>query len=156
MIWQPYSEDILNELPEICRIDRHIWRTSAPLISFDIVELYYSNRVMRQFGFEQTIPVSCDTSDKLHHLDGRGANKNYPELHANYINDWAKRAEKIVSGNPYTGQSKSDYMTWYRRITRLLITPPSVQRPPSHYQPASTDHILVHHQYTSLLKIFFH
>ncbi|XP_021761788.1 uncharacterized protein LOC110726621 [Chenopodium quinoa] len=53
------------------------------------------------------------------------------------------KLEKIVSGITYTGHSTSDYMAWYRSITRLLITPPSIQRPPSHYQPATTDLVKV-------------
>ncbi|KAL2940530.1 Serine/threonine-protein phosphatase 7 long form-like protein [Bienertia sinuspersici] len=137
MTWQPYSENILQQLSEICRSDRHIWRTSAPLICFDIVELYYPHRVLRQFGFEQTIPAPCDTNDKLHCFDGRGAEKNYQRLHASYIDEWRRRKQIIVSGTPFTGNSTSNYMSWYRKITRLLITPPSVRRPTSHYQPAT-------------------
>lgn len=143
MTWQPYSEDVLQQLPKICRSDPHIWRTSAPLICFDIVEFYYPNRVLRQFGFEQTIPDSCDTNDKLHHMDGRGGEKNYAHLHRSYIDEWKRREDKIVSGTPFTGQANIEYMAWYRRITRLLITPPSLQRPSYHYQPATNDIVLV-------------
>ncbi|KAL2901512.1 Serine/threonine-protein phosphatase 7 long form-like protein [Bienertia sinuspersici] len=57
-----------------------------------------------------------------------------------------RREQTIVSGTPFAGNSISDYMSWYRGITRLLITPPSVRRPTSHYQPATTDHVLIWHR----------
>ncbi|KAL2927069.1 Serine/threonine-protein phosphatase 7 long form-like protein [Bienertia sinuspersici] len=110
--------------------------------AYNRLELYYPHRVLRQFGFEQTIPAPCDTNDKLHHFDGRCAEKNYQRLHASYIDEWRRREQTIVSGTPFTGNSISDYMSWYRGITRLLITPPSIRRPTSHYQPATTDHVL--------------
>ncbi|XP_021739853.1 serine/threonine-protein phosphatase 7 long form homolog [Chenopodium quinoa] len=50
MIWQPYTEAVMDRLPEICRSDMHIWRSRAPLICFDVVEFHLPDRVLRQFG----------------------------------------------------------------------------------------------------------
>ncbi|XP_021753616.1 uncharacterized protein LOC110718989 [Chenopodium quinoa] len=56
MIWQPYTEAVMDRLPEICRSDMHIWRTRAPLIFFDVVKFHLPDRVLRQFGLEKPIP----------------------------------------------------------------------------------------------------
>lgn len=78
-----------------------IYQIFALLICFDIVEYHYPARVMRQFGFEQTIPVMVDTSDKLHNIDRRSRNKNYEDMHHKYIEEWRKREDKVVSGDSF-------------------------------------------------------
>ncbi|KAL2932634.1 Serine/threonine-protein phosphatase 7 long form-like protein [Bienertia sinuspersici] len=65
------GEAVMERLPEICCSDPHIWRTRAPLICFDIVELQLLDRVMRQFELEQSIAQGVDTSDALHKKDHR-------------------------------------------------------------------------------------
>ncbi|XP_056698241.1 serine/threonine-protein phosphatase 7 long form homolog [Spinacia oleracea] len=145
MTWQPYTEDILSLLPDICRDDRHIWRTYSPLICFHIVEYHCPGRVMRQFGYEQIIPLPCDTSRSLHRIDRRGTkNKNYVRLHAIYLEEWNKREDRVVGGIVTRGQTTSldAYMSWYRKITRLIITPPTQERRSTQYQPASTEFVL--------------
>ena len=87
MTWQPYSETVLGLLPEICRCDRDIWRSVVPLICFDIVEYHYPNRVMHQFGLEQSLPVVCDTSVDLHNVDRRHKNKKFEEMHRKYVEE---------------------------------------------------------------------
>lgn len=143
MTWQPYTEGILELLPEICRSDRHVWRTSAPLICFDIVESHHPDRVLRQFGLEQSVPAACDTSEALHRVDRRAKNKNFQLLHRTYVEEWRHRERRVVQGTPFSGRSLAEYMSWYRRITRVLITPPTHPRPSTHYQPASNDIVLV-------------
>ncbi|XP_057247555.1 serine/threonine-protein phosphatase 7 long form homolog [Beta vulgaris subsp. vulgaris] len=103
MTWQPYTDARLALLPAICRADRHVWRTMAPLICFDIVEFHFPGRVMRQFGFEQTIPAPSDTSTTLHAIDRRSKNKNYPLRHRPYIAHWDEREGHIVQGTPFSG-----------------------------------------------------
>lgn len=144
MIWQPYHDAVLQLLPEVCRSDRHLWRTRAPLICFDVVELHLPDRVLRQFGLLQLIPAGVDTNDALHKKDRR-AKSNWMSVHSTHLQEWSRREALVVQGAPSEGPSPSlhEYMAWYRRITRRLISRPSGQRPPSHYQPASTDFILV-------------
>ncbi|XP_056697051.1 serine/threonine-protein phosphatase 7 long form homolog [Spinacia oleracea] len=146
MTWQPYSETVLGLLPEICRCDRDIWRSVVPLICFDIVEYHYPNRVMRQFGLEQSVPVACDTSVDLHNVDRRHKNKKFEEMHRKYVEEWRDRESRIVQGTPFAGHRErmKEYMDWYCSITRLLITPVTRSPPTTHYQPSSSDIILSH------------
>ncbi|XP_056693860.1 serine/threonine-protein phosphatase 7 long form homolog [Spinacia oleracea] len=146
MTWQPYSETVLGLLPEICRCDRDIWRSVVPLICFDIVEYHYPNRVMRQFGLEQSVPVACDTSVDLHNVDRRHKTKKFEEMHRKYVEEWRDRESRIVQGTPFAGHSErmKEYMDWYCSITRLLITPVTRSPPTTHYQPSSSDIILSH------------
>ena len=56
-IWEPYSDDLIESLPDYCRIERDIWRVRAPIFCWDIVEVHLPDRVMRKFGLNQTIPT---------------------------------------------------------------------------------------------------
>ncbi|XP_048501618.2 serine/threonine-protein phosphatase 7 long form homolog [Beta vulgaris subsp. vulgaris] len=146
MTWQPYTDARLALLPAICRADRHVWRTMAPLICFDIVEFHFPGRVMRQFGFEQRFPHLLIRAQPFHAIDRRSKNKNYPLRHRPYIAHWDEREGHIVQGTPFSGRTHAfdEYMIWFRRITRLRLTNPSRRPPSTHYQPASADIVLAH------------
>lgn len=138
MTWQPYTPDVLDALPEICRASPHIWRTKSPLICFDIVEHHHPDRVLRQFGLHQPVPPHCDTMTALHKIDRRGKpSEDWRRKHEHHIAEWARRVELVVSGEPAIGPGVTDdYFSWYRRITRLFISP-SFLPPTTQYQPAS-------------------
>ncbi|RVW34266.1 Serine/threonine-protein phosphatase 7 long form-like [Vitis vinifera] len=72
VLWQPYTDDILALLPDICLADQDIWRTMSPLIFFDIVEWHRPERVLRQFGLIQGIPSTPPIDSDLHSIDRRG------------------------------------------------------------------------------------
>uniref|UniRef100_A0A2N9ESY5 Aminotransferase-like plant mobile domain-containing protein n=1 Tax=Fagus sylvatica TaxID=28930 RepID=A0A2N9ESY5_FAGSY len=63
IVWQPY---INADLPDYCLQGREIWRTVAPLICLHIVEMHCPNRVLRQFGMQQSIPRPINTDVTLH------------------------------------------------------------------------------------------
>ncbi|KAK9269286.1 hypothetical protein L1049_001056 [Liquidambar formosana] len=71
-IWQPYSDDLIGRLPEYYRQGMELWRTRSPLICFDVLEWHFPDRVLRQFGFRQSIPEHCHTDERLHKVDRRG------------------------------------------------------------------------------------
>lgn len=66
IIWEPYTEDVLQALPDYCRQGCKIWRAKVPLKCFHVVEWHYPDRVMRQFGLEQPIPCAPRQDDDLH------------------------------------------------------------------------------------------
>lgn len=146
MIWQPYTPERLALLPDICLKDQDVWQTIAPLICFDVIEWHRPDRVLRQYGLHQGIPVSCDTEAKLHAIDKRGRNHyEWPIYHRRYIELWEARKDNIATGEPEKGPMHyhDQYMKWYRRITRRMITP-LTQRPQMGFQPSSgTTHLLV-------------
>ncbi|MBA0863282.1 hypothetical protein Goshw_018995 [Gossypium schwendimanii] len=43
-----------------------------PLVVYATMEIYESNRVMRKFGFRQTIPSTTQDIEDMHHIDLRG------------------------------------------------------------------------------------
>nr|XP_025888003.1 protein MAIN-LIKE 1-like [Solanum lycopersicum] len=47
-IWEPYSSDIIESLPEYCRVGRDIWRARVPIFCWDVVEVHLPDRVMRR------------------------------------------------------------------------------------------------------------
>ncbi|XP_031266286.1 serine/threonine-protein phosphatase 7 long form homolog isoform X2 [Pistacia vera] len=139
MIWQPYTSELLVSPIDVCVTDQHVWRTIAPLICFDIVEWHCPDRVLRQFGLKQGIPMQCDTEVRIHAIDRRGRHHcNWKAYHQQYIKLWASREKSIVTAEPEesTMDYHDPYMKWYRNITRRLITP-LTQRPHKRIQPAS-------------------
>ncbi|KAI4296149.1 hypothetical protein L6164_036131 [Bauhinia variegata] len=146
MIWQPYTPDLLALLPDICLRDQHVWRTIAPLICFDVIEWHRPDRVLRQFGLHQEIPMECDTEAKLHAIDKRGRHHyEWPVYHRQYIQLWEARKDTVATGEPggHPMHYQDPYMKWYRRITRRMITP-LTQSAHMHFQPSSgTAHLLV-------------
>ncbi|KAF1865970.1 hypothetical protein Lal_00041668 [Lupinus albus] len=62
----PYRNmNVMRHVPNICR-------ARMPLICFATVEWQAADRVMRQFGLQQTIPRDPPNFDKLHKIDLRG------------------------------------------------------------------------------------
>ncbi|KAF1879624.1 hypothetical protein Lal_00033282 [Lupinus albus] len=72
----PYTTmNIMGPISDICR-------ASVLLICFATVEWHATDRVMRQFGLQQTIPQDPPNFDKLHKMDLRGKNEyNWPQKH---------------------------------------------------------------------------
>ncbi|WCJ34836.1 Aminotransferase-like plant mobile domain family protein [Euphorbia peplus] len=126
MIWQPYTDDIIAGLPQCCTSGRAIWRAVVPLICFHIVEWQQPDRVMRQFGLQQPIPVKPHQDDALHTIDLRGNQElSWVTQHASYNSLWDDRHNRVIHGEPSQDrlQYNSEYMTWYRKITRRWISP---------------------------------
>ncbi|KAJ0030829.1 hypothetical protein Pint_14543 [Pistacia integerrima] len=153
MMWQPYTYELLVSPADVCVRDQHVWRTTAPLICFDIVEWHRPDRVLRQFGLQQRIPVQCDSEVKIHAIDRRGRHYyNWKAYHQQYIKLWAVEEKSIVTIEPKdsTMHYHDPYMKWYRSITHRLITP-FTQKPHKRIQPASgMSHLLKVHSLTNI------
>ncbi|KAH0634943.1 hypothetical protein KY284_037729 [Solanum tuberosum] len=54
--WTPYNE-ILHTLPRCCTVDEPLWMACVPMFCLKIVEVHAPDRVVRQFGRPQHIPV---------------------------------------------------------------------------------------------------
>jgi hypothetical protein len=123
-VWEPYTDDVLQTLPQYCFQGYHVWRAMVPLICFHIVEWHQPDRVMRQFGRLQPIPKPPRQSDDLHSTDLRQSNTNWVEVHANWIAVWDNRTRWIVNSEPTTQRLHyhSEYMEWYRKVARRWIS----------------------------------
>ncbi|KAJ7950449.1 Serine/threonine-protein phosphatase [Quillaja saponaria] len=126
MVWQPYTDDVVHSLPDFCFSGRDIWRAVVPLICFHIIEWHQPDRVMRQFGLQQSIPKLPKQEDHLHKIDLRGRfNFDWHQHHKRFIEIWSQRASFVVVGQPLDGPLgyHSEYMTWFRGITRRWMSP---------------------------------
>ncbi|KAK4734607.1 hypothetical protein R3W88_008868 [Solanum pinnatisectum] len=123
-IWEPYSDDLIESLPDYCRIGRDIWRIRAPIFCWDVVEVHLPDRAMRQFGLKQTIPTPF-LFDSMHN------GCLFWNQRLQYICDAPVNREPLRYDGPY--------LIWFRRITRLVIGNPT-QRPQQQegYVPNST------------------
>ncbi|KAJ9146396.1 hypothetical protein P3X46_028667 [Hevea brasiliensis] len=109
--WEPYNEELLDELPDMCIQGRPIWKAVVPLICFHIIEWHQPDRVMRQFGL-------------LHEITLRFSESNWAHHHATYINRWNRREHYIVQGQEMAQplHHHSEYMEWYHRVARRWIS----------------------------------
>lgn len=124
VVWRPYDE-IIETLPLNCRAGRAIWMAKVPLICFPYVENHMPDRVMRQFGYRQTIPDDCNCRAKPHGMNFKSGTKDYAVVHANSVALWNDRLNYIVlHGNVDIDVYPADdpYVVWYRRITLRYIS----------------------------------
>lgn len=115
-----------------------LWRSTCPLICFDIVEMYRPDRVLRQFGMRQNIPHLALDGDQLHELSRRGRrNQNWANFHRQIIKAWENRYNLIVESSLHHGVSpmEKDYMGWYERITHRFISPNDISDVEYGYRP---------------------
>ncbi|XP_019066949.1 serine/threonine-protein phosphatase 7 long form homolog [Solanum lycopersicum] len=95
-IWEPYSDDLIESLPDYCRIERDIWRVRDPIFCWDIIEVHLPDRVMRQFGLKQMIPTPFLFDATHFHHDRRGRpNTNWKLEHAQWLPFWNQRLQYV-------------------------------------------------------------
>ncbi|RVW69911.1 Serine/threonine-protein phosphatase 7 long form-like [Vitis vinifera] len=146
VLWQPYTDDILALLPDICLADQDIWQIMSPLVFFDIVEWHRPERVLRQFGLIQGIPSTPPIDSDLHSIDRRGRPQfDWRLYHEHYVALWEARGDHIVTAAPIGPHMDyhAPYMTWYRRITRRFITPMSDFGPMRYQATTLSAHLLI-------------
>lgn len=145
-VWEPYSSDVLAHLAPICKEGENIWQSTTPLICFEIVEEHHPERVCRQFGDVQVVPPALPYDEVLHKMDRRGKPQhNWTEVHAKWIQLWNDRENSVqaVAEVDDEDEAIAQYMAWYTRITRRLISPPA-SAPAEVYQAVAPDyHMMV-------------
>ena len=95
-----------------------------PLLHFWVVERHHPERVLRQFGMKQGIPLDVDTSVNLHKIILQSKqDKNWAQEHATHIAKWAAHAT-IADAPPFHGEMsyKNEYIVWFRPRTVRHIT----------------------------------
>ncbi|KAK4718392.1 hypothetical protein R3W88_016730 [Solanum pinnatisectum] len=141
-IWEPYSDELIESIPDYCRIGRDIWCVRAPIFYWDVVEVHLPDQVMRQFGLKQMIPTSFLFDSTHFHHDRQGRpNTNWELEHAQWSPFWNQRLQYICEApiNREPLRYDDPYLIWFRRITRLVIGNPTL-RPQQQqgYVPNST------------------
>ncbi|XP_050245267.1 serine/threonine-protein phosphatase 7 long form homolog [Quercus robur] len=123
IVWEPYR-NYLGSLPAYCTAGQHIWRSIVPLIHFWVVEGHHPERVLRQFGMKQGIPVDVDTSIELHKITLQGKHhQDWVEVYAPHIAKWVAH-DIIADAPPFHGEMSynDEYMVWFRPRTVRHIT----------------------------------
>lgn len=90
------------------------------LICWEIVEFYYPNRVMRQFGMVQAIPDRPNAHLDLHAIGMRGSDKDWSEEHKEHLQSWRDCRRSIQAGTE-GDYVVPGYMDWFRLRTRWVI-----------------------------------
>ncbi|MFQ6667824.1 hypothetical protein Gotur_033712 [Gossypium turneri] len=73
-------------IPSSAYVHSEMWCTNAPIINFNVVEWYHGDRVLRQFGCIQYIPVPPCEVGVVHDINKRGK----PQF------DWGVKHRKFV------------------------------------------------------------
>ncbi|KAM3203365.1 hypothetical protein P3L10_030991 [Capsicum annuum] len=86
---EPYTDDLIESLPNYCRAGRDMWHVKILIFCWDVVEVHLPDRVMRQFGLQQVIPTPFlfDSTHFRHDRRGR-SNTNWELEHAQWLPFW--------------------------------------------------------------------
>ncbi|KAK5820081.1 hypothetical protein PVK06_025126 [Gossypium arboreum] len=138
-IWMPYRRpEIAAVIPSSAYIHSQLWCTNAPIISFNVVEWYHRDRVLRQFGCIQYIPNPPMEVGKVHGINKRGKHgMHWGVVHRRYIVVWDNRMGRRLRMDMSSDlQPSSEYMQWYFSMgmpyllsAQSTVVPPHVQRP---------------------------
>ncbi|XBH86018.1 hypothetical protein VPH35_073781 [Triticum aestivum] len=126
--WLPYVEDCDFDLNEMCTRDSHLWRARCPMICFFAVEWHFVDRVARQFGRRQGIPIEESKEEmlSLHRFDRRN-NQD--------ISDWANKHRAWIEirnqgdtlvqseNRPHNQSAYQKYQVWYADRYGLKLKP---------------------------------
>ncbi|XP_052885240.1 serine/threonine-protein phosphatase 7 long form homolog [Gossypium arboreum] len=89
----------------------------VPLVNYATVEMHQSDRVLRQFGFRQPIPVAPEVFDEEHKVDLQLLNMDWPRYWSGYIEMWENRYDYIPTREPIIIPELAcvpEYMPWFR------------------------------------------
>ncbi|XP_073307027.1 uncharacterized protein [Primulina huaijiensis] len=119
--------------------------------------MHRPNRVLRQFGMSQNIPISALDGDHLHECSRRGRkNYNWVKHHRLMVDAWENRHNLIVESDLVENYSmRYDYETWNDSITRRFISPIEPQQIDYGYQPGDAYFRRIVRDETSNLKNLF-
>ncbi|XP_050215413.1 serine/threonine-protein phosphatase 7 long form homolog [Mercurialis annua] len=121
--WQPYTEDVISQLHPYFLDGAQFWRARVPLIYYHIIEWHQPDRVMAQFGLLQPIPEPPSQLHIHHTVQFRGSS-SFQNTFSEYVAIWDSRELYVVQGPllDHPPHFHSEYMEWYRRISRRWIT----------------------------------
>ncbi|KAK5839574.1 hypothetical protein PVK06_008377 [Gossypium arboreum] len=62
--WTPYEDPAIQAvIPDEFRQNPNVWHVKVPLVNYATVDMHQSDRVLRQFGFRQPIPMAPKVFD---------------------------------------------------------------------------------------------
>ncbi|KAG8478547.1 hypothetical protein CXB51_028299 [Gossypium anomalum] len=116
--WTPYEDPAIRAIiPDEYLQNPNDWHVKVPLVNFAIVEMHQSDRVLRQFGFRQPIPVAPEVLDDHHKIELRQLHTDWPRFWSHYIQMWEDRYDYISTREPTIIPelaSVPECMPWFR------------------------------------------
>ncbi|MBA0673709.1 hypothetical protein Goklo_024711, partial [Gossypium klotzschianum] len=104
---------ILNEYFQ----NPNAWHVKVSLVNFATVKMHQSDRVLRKFGFRQSILVAPEALDNHHKIDLRQLHTNWLRFWSYYIQIWEDRYDYIPTREPIIIPELAcvpEYMPWFR------------------------------------------
>ncbi|KAK5826448.1 hypothetical protein PVK06_021367 [Gossypium arboreum] len=99
--WTPYEDLAIRAvIPDELFQNPNVWHVKVPLVNYAIVEMHQSDRVLRQFGFQQQIPVAPEVLDDEYKIDLRQLHTDWPRFYSAYIEMWENRYDYIPTREP--------------------------------------------------------
>ncbi|MBA0875575.1 hypothetical protein Goshw_003335, partial [Gossypium schwendimanii] len=116
--WTPYKDPAIRAvIPDEFLQNRIAWHVKVALINYGTMEPHQSDRVLRQFGYRQPIPVEPEVFDDQHKVDLRQLNTDWPRYWSEYMEMWEDKYEYIPTREPIIIPELacvSEYMPWFR------------------------------------------
>lgn len=125
-LWMPY-EDSAADAFQILGDERALMTAPCPLFFDGLVEWCYTDRVTRQFGFLQQIPIASPVPghDSFHRVPD-----DWETPLADLFDRWHTRGDRIMAPPAYSSMRRptctEEYSSWYDRVTRRFIINPAV------------------------------
>ncbi|MFQ6641652.1 hypothetical protein Gotur_015100 [Gossypium turneri] len=95
----------------------HVWHAKVALINYAAVEMHQSDRVLRQFGCRQPIPVEHEVFDDHHKIDLPQLNTDWTRFWSEFIEMWEDRYAYIPNRELIIVPELAcvpKYMPWFR------------------------------------------
>ncbi|XP_017624900.1 uncharacterized protein LOC108468532 [Gossypium arboreum] len=116
--WTSYKDPAIRAvIPDEFFQNPNIWHVKLPLVNYAIMEIQQSDRVLRQFGFRQSIPVELEVLDDEYKVDLWLLNTDCPGHWSEYIEMWENRYDYIPTREPIIVPELAcvpKYMPWFR------------------------------------------
>ncbi|KAJ8649151.1 hypothetical protein MRB53_002174 [Persea americana] len=136
--WQPYRHLILQLEHFVETWDRQLFRATAPLIYYWIIEQDNVDRVYKQFGLGQPVPPTSHRWERLNEKSSEH-NVDYAERCKKYVDAWELRGDIIVVGGADDQMHchGEEYLSWYRQAS-VMSTASSKNVPRARVEKALT------------------
>ncbi|KAG8482226.1 hypothetical protein CXB51_026956 [Gossypium anomalum] len=99
--WTPYEDLAIRAvISDEFLQNPNTWHVNVALVNYATVEMHQSDRVLRQFGFRQPIPVAPEVFDDEHKVDLQQLHTNWPRYWSHYIEMLKNRFDYIPTREP--------------------------------------------------------
>ncbi|KAG8492323.1 hypothetical protein CXB51_009798 [Gossypium anomalum] len=124
-LWMPYSAvNIVTLIPQRVHAEARIWCINTPVLNFSTVEWYNSDRVMRQFGCKQFVPVEPQQFADVHGKTMQGRHTfDWSVEHQCYVALWNTRYDRRPEMHScmFDFSPSTEYMQWYMNRWRVYL-----------------------------------